>query len=274
MPEDTDPSNACRARGCSARTAGIMQPTYLPWIGHFDLIDQVDVFVFLDTVQLVRRSWDVRNRIKAPPPKGELFLTVPVRRTGHRDDTRLCDALVDDASGWRERHLRSMRHAYARAPGFAEVFPALERVLLDAPQVLSQLNLSLLRFFLGALGIATPIRLASELPPAAGNKDVLLLELCTLVGCRRYISQPSAAAYIERERAAGAFAGSGVDLAYHRYEHPRYPQVHGAFRSHLSIVDLAMSCGFEQSLEVIRSGRRPCLTPQGMRREIGLKGGG
>lgn len=34
----------------------IMQPTYLPWLGYFDLIDQADIFILLDDVQLTKRS--------------------------------------------------------------------------------------------------------------------------------------------------------------------------------------------------------------------------
>jgi WbqC-like protein family len=44
----------------------IMQPTYLPWVGYLDLIDRVDVFVFLDNVQFERRSWQQRNQIRDP----------------------------------------------------------------------------------------------------------------------------------------------------------------------------------------------------------------
>ena len=33
----------------------IMQPTYMPWMGYFSMIDRVDEFVFLDMVQLVGR---------------------------------------------------------------------------------------------------------------------------------------------------------------------------------------------------------------------------
>ena len=42
----------------------IMQPTYLPWLGYFAMIDDVELFIFLDDVQLEKRSWQVRNRIK------------------------------------------------------------------------------------------------------------------------------------------------------------------------------------------------------------------
>ena len=35
----------------------IMQPTYLPWIGYFDLIKRSDIFVFLNDVQFSKQSW-------------------------------------------------------------------------------------------------------------------------------------------------------------------------------------------------------------------------
>ena len=42
----------------------IMQPTYLPWSGYFGLMQSVDAFVLLDSVQFTRRSWQQRNQIK------------------------------------------------------------------------------------------------------------------------------------------------------------------------------------------------------------------
>src|SRR5207253_9418175 len=58
----------------------ISQPTYLPWLGYFDLIDQVGAFVLLDTVQFEKQSWQQRNRIKTP--MGLQWLTVPVSFRG------------------------------------------------------------------------------------------------------------------------------------------------------------------------------------------------
>lgn len=69
----------------------IMQPTYIPWIGYFDLIDKVDVFVFYNDVQLTKRSWQVRNRIKVP--NGEVWLTIPIKKTKKRNETLIMDAL-------------------------------------------------------------------------------------------------------------------------------------------------------------------------------------
>ena len=54
----------------------INQPTYFPWIGQFDLIDQVDCYIFLDDVQIVKQSWDIRNKIITS--SGEEWISVPI----------------------------------------------------------------------------------------------------------------------------------------------------------------------------------------------------
>ena len=41
---------------CVTRVA-IIQPNYIPWKGYFDIIHDVDVFVFLDDVQYTVRDW-------------------------------------------------------------------------------------------------------------------------------------------------------------------------------------------------------------------------
>ena len=75
-------------------TIAISQPTYLPWLGYFDLIDQSDTFVLLDSVQFEKQSWQQRNRIKTP--SGLLWLTVPVVFRG-RLEQRIHEVEIRDA---------------------------------------------------------------------------------------------------------------------------------------------------------------------------------
>ena len=55
----------------------LMQPTYFPWLGYFNLIKQSDIFVLYNTTQLQKRSWQTRNKIKTS--NGELFLNIPIK---------------------------------------------------------------------------------------------------------------------------------------------------------------------------------------------------
>ena len=70
----------------------IIQSNYIPWKGYFDIIRDVDLFVFYDDVQYTVRDWRNRNKIKGRD--GELWLTVPVPA-----DSRDLDAEWGPSSG-------------------------------------------------------------------------------------------------------------------------------------------------------------------------------
>lgn len=238
--------------------AAIMQPTYLPWIGYFDLIDSADTFVFLDDAQVLKRSWGVRNRILGQG--GETFLTVPLIGHGQSADCTFVNTATDPDPKWRNKHLASIRHAYGNATHFAEVFADLEALLSGDHANIGALNKDFIRQTAQRLGIDTPIIESSALEGIVGRKDEWLLAICRAIGADTYLSAPGSAAYIEQEQESGAFAGSGVELRYHCYSHPTYPQRGDAFISHMSVIDLLMNCGYDAALDLIRSGRKSPLT--------------
>ena len=91
----------------------IMQPTYLPWIGYLAMIDRVDQFIYLDSVQFARRSWQQRNRIKTA--NGELMLTIPVSSKGRRDQL-ISETSVLWTSGFAPKHVRAIEAFPAAIP--------------------------------------------------------------------------------------------------------------------------------------------------------------
>jgi hypothetical protein len=229
-------------------SAAIMQPTYLPWIGYFALIDRVDVFVFLDSVQFARRSWQQRNRIKAPT--GEQMLTVPVLKKGRRDES-VREVEIDPGSDFARKHRRSIESAYARAPFFAEYSPGLFAIL-DRPYTqLADLNIDLISWLSGAFGITTPCRRSSDMQ-VAGRRDALLVALCQELGADIYVSPPGSHDYLDEST---AFADAGIFLQWHEYTHPEYPQTRPPFLSHMAAIDLLFNVG-PDSLAIIRSGLR------------------
>ena len=87
----------------------IMQPTFLPWLGYFAMIDHVDTFVFLDDVQYIKRSWQCRNQIKSA--QGILTLTVPCKQ----EKTPICNIKIDNPFFYRKL-VRSIEQSYSKAP--------------------------------------------------------------------------------------------------------------------------------------------------------------
>ena len=233
----------------------IAQPTYLPWLGYFDLLDQVDKFVLLDTVQFEKQSWQQRNRIKTPT--GLLWLTVPVVSRG-RLGQRIVDVEIREADFWRD-HLRAVELNYRRAPFFDEYYPALSELLRSASSGLrlAELTIGLLRWLTEALGIKTPIVRSSELA-VDGKRTHLLAEICSLSGATTYVSPLGSADYLLNE--LPILTGRGINVVFQHYEHPAYRQLFPPFQAYASVLDLLFNEG-ENSLATVRSGRRPPFAP-------------
>ncbi len=231
-----------------------MQPTYLPWLGYFDMIDQVDTFVFFDDVQLVKRSWGVRNRIKTA--NGELMLTVPIRKTKSREETLYSNAKINYEENWIPKHLNSIKRAYSKSTYFHEVFTVLENLISAEYNSMAELNISIIKNIAIKLGITTNFLRSSELEGIKGNKDERLVSVCKKINADYYLSARGSAEYIERNNPGGAFSINGIELYYHNYEHPQYNQLFGDFIPFMSVIDLLFNEGFERSLEIIKTGRK------------------
>lgn len=98
----------------------IDQPKYIPWKGYFDLINDVDLFIFYNDVQYTTRDW--RNRNKIITPNGEKWLSIPVGKKTHR---RICDVKMEDDS-WQRNHYETIKYSYGKAPYFNEYKDFLE----------------------------------------------------------------------------------------------------------------------------------------------------
>ena len=224
----------------------IHQPQYLPWLGYFDKIDRSDVFIFLDDVPFKKNEWQNRNRVRTRD--GWQWLTVPVQ---HQFGQMIGAVQIDDHRPWRRKHWQALQTHYGRARDFAAVSPPFRQLYEREWAELSKLNMESVQLLCQAMGIGTPMRLASELavPGAATDK---LIGLCRAVGADTYLSGTGGRDYLDEE----AFRRAGVRLVYQAFEHPAYAQAWDGFVSHLSAVDLLFNCGPE-SRAVLRSGRAP-----------------
>ncbi|MBU2892946.1 WbqC family protein [Colwellia sp. D2M02] len=232
----------------------IMQPTYLPWCGFFDLIDSVDHFIFLDNVKLGKSDWHVRNRIKSAT--GDIMLTVSVNLPNGRMDTLINQAQLNLKHPWRKKHLKSIASNYRKSPYFNEVYTFIEPLILADFELLSDFTINIIKAIASKLAINTHFYIASELPQLPGVKDERIVNICKQLDAKQYLSPVGAADYIERETPGGAITKAGISLSYQEFIHPKYPQLYGDFISHLSIIDLLFNCGFAQTIALIRSGHQ------------------
>ena len=88
----------------------IHQPQYLPWFFYFQKILESDFFVFLDNAQFQKNGIQNRNKIKNKD--GELWLTVPVKRSL---DTKINEVEIDNTKNWKKKHLKTIEESYSKS---------------------------------------------------------------------------------------------------------------------------------------------------------------
>lgn len=214
----------------------IVQSSYIPWKGYFDLINSVDEFVLFDDVQFTRRDWRNRNRIKTSA--GLAWLSIPVSSKG-QFDALIKHIHVGDAK-WAERHWRTIRANYARANHFPTYAAVLERLYLECHEShLSQINRRFLSALCEILGIRTTLTWSWDYEIHPGP-TARLVSICRQAGAAVYVSGPSAAAYLDPQQ----FHDAGIDLVYFDYaEYRPYRQLFPPFEHRVSVLDLILNEG-------------------------------
>jgi hypothetical protein len=73
--------------------------------------------------------------------------------------------------------------------------------------------------------------------------------MCKQLGATTYIFGAQGRNYAD----VAAFAAAGIDARFQDYQHPTYPQQHGAFEPYMSLIDLLFNVGPE-SANILMSG--------------------
>ncbi len=208
----------------------IMQPYLFPYLGYFQLIHAVDEFVIYDDVNYIKGGWINRNKILN---QGEArYLTLQVN--GASPNVPINQVKV---GGNRKNILKTISHAYARAPEFHSVYPLLERLILDPEPNLALYIANSLKQISEYLGIATRFRLSSDIEK---NNDLRGLDkviaICEKLGATRYINSPGGRELYNGED----FLEQDIELQFVNSNAIEYRQLGGNFLPGLSIIDVIM----------------------------------
>ena len=200
----------------------IMQPTFLPWLGFFSLIDTVDEFIFFDNVQFEKRSWQQRNKIRTYG--SEIWVSVPVSSKGKRSQ-KIKDAeiIYEGQRSALDKIVSTIEVNYRKAPFYQYYAEEIASIFAQKPKYISDLNQNLIEWACKKLQIDTPFVKSSSLN-VSGSKSDLLVNICKLQMSRHYISPPGSKVYLDEST---AFQDAEISITYFNYKHPKYKQMHG-----------------------------------------------
>lgn len=231
----------------------IMQPTFNPWLGYFDLIDYVDKFIFLDTVQLTKRSWQTRNKFLLN--SSEIMFSIPIKKTSSRNELLIKDALISyENFDFRQKLSILLEQSYKKTPFYEEINQIIhDLVLFDTPS-LSLYTTNMIEMIARKLGITTEFcKLSTSGFISDSKKGNLILDICDFFNTQTYISPLGSYEYMEASK--NLFTEKNISILYQHYQHPVYPQLSEPFVPYIGIIDLLYNNGFQNSLEIIRKGR-------------------
>jgi hypothetical protein len=216
------------------KTVAVIQSNYIPWKGYFDIINDVEEFIFHDDLQYTKGDWRNRNMIKTP--KGAEWLTVPV---GTDERRLICDVKINDMS-WAAKHWRLIQQHYAKAPHFARYKPFFHEFYNTKWDNLSVMNQHLIRkISTELLGINVRFTDSRDYKPQGAKLD-RLLDILKKAGATTYVSGPTAKDYIDPVH----FERANINLVWKDYAgYPEYAQFYGAFTHALTILDLLFHTG-------------------------------
>jgi hypothetical protein len=218
-------------KGKSKKIA-IVQSSYIPWLGYFDLINSVNEFVIYDDVQFTKRDWRSRNCIKTT--QGLQWLTIPIKTKGMYHQ-KINEAEIAD-SEWAGNHFKSIQYNYKKTKYYQDNIEWLHDLYKKASRLkrLTDINQFFIREICSKLAITTPITSSDDYGYQHLTKTDRLLAICKAARATEYVSGPAAKSYIEDDH----FISHDLKLTYFQYKnYGPYEQLYGDFIPTVSVVD-------------------------------------
>ena len=214
----------------------IMQPYVFPYIGYFQLIKAVDVFVIYDDVNFRKQSWLNRNKVLLNG--SEFLFTFPCK--GISSFKKINEIQIDYDKKPLEKFKKLIEQAYRKAPQFNNVMKLIVKIMDYKPQNISELGKLSVLELCNYLEIETTILISSEKFSDSVEliKEYRLKNICKKLGAVDYVNaQGGQQLYNKKD-----FLKDNINLNFLiPHDDIKYNQINSeGFIPWLSIIDLIM----------------------------------
>jgi len=234
------------------KTIAIHQPNFFPWLGYFDKLNRVDVFVFLDDVQHSKTGGTWSNRVKLAIGGEAKWVTAPTIRaySGLREVRQI---EFDESTDWRAKLLRTIEITYRKSTHFEEAWQVLKPLVENRESLMAAYNEHAVRVIAGLLGLTGTQLVPASSVSKSGTGTMMLITITRALGGEAYLSGYGAGGYQDN----ALFQAAGIKLLEQGYKHPVYAQ-HGTrqFIPGLSVIDALMNCGVNGVAELMNASRQ------------------
>lgn len=214
---------------------GIMQPYFFPYLGYWQLMNAVDRYVIYDDVNYINRGRINRNAILVNGSAQNINLILQ----GASQNKLINEISIDTNPKGREKLLKTLQMAYAKAPYFTHITPLLEEIIQQEEDNLAKYLKRSFEIIGAYLGITTELILSSDLKKDCSLKKYnKIIAICKELEAEEYYNSVSGIPLYEPYRAE--FERAGIQLRFPKMRDITYPQFKNEFVPYLSIIDVMM----------------------------------
>ncbi len=222
-----------------------MQPYFLPYIGYFKLIKEADTFVVYDDVNFIKKGWINRNNILVN--EQQFLFTIPLQ---YVSQNKLINEIeIDENSEWKKGLLKTINHAYSKAPFFKEVYPLIKKIIEFQETNIAKFILYSLEQVCCFLEIKTNIIISSDIKKINILKgQEKIIDICQKLGATYYLNASGGKSLYDENQ----FLNGNIFLKFIEPPQITYPQFKNTFIPYLSIIDVLMFNSLESIQDFLK----------------------
>lgn len=213
---------------------GIMQPYFFPYIGYFQLLKYVDVFVLHDLTQYTKKGWINRNRILVNDQPA--YISLPLKKQSSY--LNIGERMLSDSSEIElNKVLNKIQGTYHKAPYFKTTFEFLNTCIPPTSQNLFEYLYTTLKATCDYLDIETKLLRSSNvhIDHSLRSQD-MVIALSEALNASQYINPTGGKELYSKK----AFLDRKMELLFLKSKEIIYQQNSDNFVPWLSIIDVLM----------------------------------
>ena len=209
-----------------------MQPYIFPYLGYWQLMKAVDVFVVFDDVNFIKKGWIHRNNMLVSGQK--CLFTLPLQKASQ--NKKINEINLSEIDAWREKLLRSIFLAYKKAPMFDAVYVLLERIIGNPEKNLASFLKFQFKEVNDYLGIHTKIVSSTQYNNQELKAQERILDICEKEHTNHYINPIGGQELYDKQ----VFKKRNQQLSFLKTHPFEYKQFQNDFVPWLSLIDVLM----------------------------------
>lgn len=211
---------------------GIMQPYFFPYLGYWQLINAVDVYVVYDDVNYIKGGWISRNNILLNGSKH--LITIPLE--GASSFKKINEIGITKDTIAKKKIIKTLELAYGKAPYYGAVIQIIKKLISENDNI-ALLNYNSIVEINKYLGISTKIYLSSQIEKNMSLKGQdKVIDINKRFGADIYYNAIGGQELYN----ADDFRQNGIQLCFLKMNSIKYMQFKKEFVPNLSIIDILM----------------------------------